>query len=439
MLEKLYKKLVNEKGERVCKGLSDDACKHVPSNFFLIIISNLFTKLGDTLSNPKTVITWVMTAVNAPAFLISLIVPIRESGSMLPQVALSNLINDQKYKKQIWILGAFIQFLSIASIGLIVLNFEGNIAGWLIVLAIIVFSLSRSLSSLSSKDIVGKTIPKTRRGTLSGFSSSASGIMVLIAGLFIFYQGKYKSSLSFYSSILFFASSLWVIALIFYSRIKEEPTKVDQVKTEKESVVSKLKLLQKNTHFRNFVIARSLLLCSALSSPYYVILAQKHVGKSESLLGLFIVAGGVASIISSPLWGKFADRSSKNVMTLAILMASTLGISMFFIVNYSESFRSTYILYPIVMFLLGIAHEGVRLGRKTYVVDMATGNDRTNFVSVSNTVIGIILLFTAGLSALVSYFSVEEVVLILSLLGLLGAYRSFNLPNVESEAFQNAN
>lgn len=439
MLEKLYKKLVNEKGERVCKGLSDDACKHVPSNFFLIIISNLFTKLGDTLSNPKTVITWVMTAVNAPAFLISLIVPIRESGSMLPQVALSNLINDQKYKKQIWILGAFIQFLSIASIGLIVLNFEGNIAGWLIVLAIIVFSLSRSLSSLSSKDIVGKTIPKTRRGTLSGFSSSASGIMVLIAGLFIFYQGKYKSSLSFYSSILFFASSLWVIALIFYSRIKEEPTKVDQVKTEKESVVSKLKLLQKNTHFRNFVIARSLLLCSALSSPYYVILAQKHVGKSESLLGLFIVAGGVASIISSPLWGKFADRSSKNVMTLAILMASTLGISMFFIVNYSESFRSTYILYPIVMFLLGIAHEGVRLGRKTYVVDMATGNDRTNFVSVSNTVIGIILLFTAGLSALVSYFSVEGVVLILSLLGLLGAYRSFNLPNVESEAFQNAN
>lgn len=439
MLEKLYKKLVNEKGERVCKGLSDDACKHVPSNFFLIIISNLFTKLGDTLSNPKTVITWVMTAVNAPAFLISLIVPIRESGSMLPQVALSNLINDQKYKKQIWILGAFIQFLSIASIGLIVLNFEGNIAGWLIVLAIIVFSLSRSLGSLSSKDIVGKTIPKTRRGTLSGFSSSASGIMVLIAGLFIFYQGKYKSSLSFYSSILFFASSLWVIALIFYSRIKEEPTKVDQVKTEKESVVSKLKLLQKNTHFRNFVIARSLLLCSALSSPYYVILAQKHVGKSESLLGLFIVAGGVASIISSPLWGKFADRSSKNVMTLAILMASTLGISMFFIVNYSESFRSTYILYPIVMFLLGIAHEGVRLGRKTYVVDMATGNDRTNFVSVSNTVIGIILLFTAGLSALVSYFSVEGVVLILSLLGLLGAYRSFNLPNVESEAFQNAN
>ena len=62
---------------------------------------------------------------------------------------------------------------------------------------------------------------------------------------------------------------------------------------------------------------------------------------------------------------------------------------------------------------------------------MAKGNQRTDYVSVSNTVIGIILLFTGGLSALVSSISIEGVVLILSLFGILGAYKSYKLPDVE--------
>ena len=62
---------------------------------------------------------------------------------------------------------------------------------------------------------------------------------------------------------------------------------------------------------------------------------------------------------------------------------------------------------------------------------MATGNQRTDYVSVSNTVIGLILLVTGGLSAIVSLISIEGVVLILSLFGLLGAYKSYKLPNVE--------
>jgi hypothetical protein len=52
-------------------------------------------------------------------------------------------------------------------------------------------------------------------------------------------------------------------------------------------------------------------------------------------------------------------------------------------------------------------------------------------VSVSNTIIGIILLLVGGLSALVSLLSVEGVILLLSVFGLAGAYKSYKLPNVE--------
>lgn len=431
LTEKLYRFLNNETEQRVCKDISEQACKVVPKNYFLLIFSSVFTKLGDTLSNPKTVLTWLMSYVSAPVYLISLIVPIRESGSMVPQVFLSKYVKKQPVRKWIWVFGSFLQFLAIASIGFIALNFEGTTAGWLIIIAVVIFSLSRSICSLSSKDVTGKTIPKTRRGKLKGYTVSVSGVLVLAAGLFILYQSKSEQTITFYSYLIFFASAMWLIAAVIYSRIKEFPEDTDASDNDDTSFITKLKLLKKDAHFRDFVIARSLLLCSALTAPYYILLAQKYIGKEVYLLGLFIIAKGIASIVSSPTWGKLADKSSKNVMAIAVLIASGLGITLFFIITYLDTVRSLVWLYPVAFFILGIAHGGVRLGRKTYIVDMAKGNQRTDYVSVSNTVIGIILLFTGGLSALVSLISIEGVVLILSLFGILGAYKSYKLPDVE--------
>lgn len=432
MFEKIYKFLNREGAERVCTDITEEACKEVPDNFFLSILSSVFAKLGDTLSNPKTVLTWLMTYVQAPVYLISLIVPIRESGSMIPQIALAKYLNKQRVKKWFWIVGAVLQFAAIAAVGFIGIGFNGAFAGWLILMAIIIYSLARSVSSLTSKDVMGKTIPKTRRGRLNGYTVAVSGILALLAGLFIMYKSKRTDSVAFYSGIVFFASATWLIAALIYSRIKEFPSDPVVVPDEKNGVLSRLRLLKTDMKLRNFVIARSLLLCSGLTAPYYVLLAQKYVGNTSYLLGLFIISNGIADIISAPIWGKQADKSSKNVMTVAVLIAATLGILTFFIISYFDTFRTMGWIYPVAFFILGIAHGGVRLGRKTYVVDMATGSDRTDYVSVSNSLIGIILLFTGGLSALISLFSIQGVILFLSLFGLLGAYRSYHLPNVEN-------
>ncbi len=47
--------------------------------------------LGDALANPKTVIAWVMAAVGAPTAMLAWLVPLRESGALLPQPALELL------------------------------------------------------------------------------------------------------------------------------------------------------------------------------------------------------------------------------------------------------------------------------------------------------------------------------------------------------------
>lgn len=429
--EKLYDYLNNEEDARICKDIDEKACKYTPKNYFLLMLSNIFTKLGDTLSNPKTVLAWVMSYINAPVYLISFIVPIRESGSMLPQILIASYIRTKSKRKWVYVIGAVLQCASMIGIGYVSLTTEGVLAGWLVIFFLVTFSLSRGLCSVASKDVLGKTIPKTRRGKLKGYTVAVSGILVLIAGLYMLYKSNKDTGILFYGYLIFFASAMWLISAFIYSMVRELPGETSGGRNGWKEAFKRMDIVRSDRHFRQFIIARSLLLCSALTAPFYVLLAQTYLGKESYLLGLFIIANGLASVISAPIWGKMADRSSRNVMVFAAIIASLLGIIMFVLISYIPWARNEYWLYPIAFFVLGVAHSGVRMGRKTYIVDMAGGNKRTDYVAVSNTIIGFILLITGGISAAAAAISTEGIILVLSLFGVAGAYVSSQLPNVE--------
>jgi len=430
-VEDMYLKIANEEDARVCKQISDEACRSVPGNFFLIILSNTFTKLGDALSNPKTVLAWLMSYVSAPLYLIAFLVPIRESGSMLPQILIASYVRRLQLRKWVWVVGSILQFMAIASIGIVSIFFEGSAAGWMILALLLLFSLSRGLCSVASKDVMGKTIPKTRRGRLNGYSTAISGILVLAVGIFMLFRTDKEQDVMFYAYLLFGAAILWLIAAFTYSRIKEYPGETSGGGNAIREAFKRLDLLRTDIPFRRFVLARALLLCSALTAPFYVVIAQDFLGKDIKILGLFILASGISASISGPFWGKLADSSSKTVMVRAAIITSLLGIFMFLVITWIPVFRDSRWIYPLAFFILGIAHSGVRLGRKTYILDMAGGNMRTDYVAVSNTVIGVILLLTGGISALASFISPEGIILILSMFGLAGAIASSKLPEVE--------
>lgn len=60
---------------------------------------------------------------------------------------------------------------------------EGAAAGWVVIVLLLLFSLARGACSVAYKDVQGKTIPKTRRGRLSGWISAVSGMAALGVGL----------------------------------------------------------------------------------------------------------------------------------------------------------------------------------------------------------------------------------------------------------------
>lgn len=429
--DNLYEKLTSEEDARLCEDISESACRETPSSFALLLASYFLTKLGDAIASPKTTLAWLTSVVGAPAFVLGLLVPIRESGSLIPQLFIGSVIRRLPVRKWVWVAGSIGQFFCIAGIGIVAFSLDGLPAGLAILLLITVFSLARGLSSVASKDVLGKTIPKPKRGQLTGWSASAAGLVSIGVGAFLMLPVSSDLGRPFLGMLLVGAGCLWLAAAVVYAQVSEFPGETGGGRNIPEALGS-LKLLATDRPFRRFVMTRALLMCSALSAPFYVALAQNKLGSPAYLLGAFVAASGLASLVAAPFWGRFADRTSKGVMIAAALTTSGIGLATFAADRWLPVLVNAAWFLPLGYFVLALAHSGVRVGRKTYVVNLAGGNKRTDYVAISNSVIGVLLLLVGTVGVLTPYIGNGGVIGVLALMGLAGAALGATLPQTES-------
>ena len=325
-MARVYQQLVNEEDARVCTDISDSACKVVPGNFLLQVATQFLTKLGDAIANPKTVLAWLMSALSAPAAFTAFLVPIRESGSLIPQLIIAAWVRRQAVRKWTFVLGCVLQGLAVAAMGLVAITLDGSAAGIALLTTLIVFSLSRGLCSVASKDVLGKTVPKTRRGRVSGWSEFLAGIVTIGVGASLLLGTGEDAGMTRWLILLVCAAALWMLAAGTYATIREYPGATEGGGNAITEALGRLSLLRTDREFRRFVIARSLLLCSALSAPFFILLAHQNTAGAILALGLFVIADGIAGLVSAPFWGKFADLSSRKVMIIAGASAALTGV-----------------------------------------------------------------------------------------------------------------
>ena len=135
------------------------------------------TKLADGLIDPKLVLSWLGGALGVPAGIVGLFVPIREAGALLPQIVLAGRVQAMRHRKWAWVAGSAGQGICAALIVLAALTLSGWVAGVAMALALGGLAVSRSFCSVSFKDILGKTVGKTRRGAVTGAAAARSVVV----------------------------------------------------------------------------------------------------------------------------------------------------------------------------------------------------------------------------------------------------------------------
>lgn len=431
--DRLYGRLVRAQLDPAASGLAPQARDDVAGNGLRQVAANALQGAGDQVVNAKTVLPWLLAGLGAPGVLVGLLVPIRESGSMLPQAAMTPWVARHRVRKWIWVAGAAGQATSVAAMALFALLTAGTVAGIGIVAALAAFATCRALNSLSGKDVLGRTVPKGQRGQVNGIVTVVCGALAIVLGVGIQVFGGDDVQPSVLAGLLGVAALAWVLALVVYAGVREP---VPDVTPEADGagedgwVRRTWQVLRDDRDFRRFVVVRTLLLVSALSPPFVVAVAATQGGVGLSGLGPFVIAQGVASLLAGRLFGRLADRSSRRVMIGGSAAASAIVVAYLLLLRLPEV-GDWALLHPVTYLLLAFTHIGVRVARKTFVVDLAEGDRRTEYVAVSNTAIGVLLLVTGAVSGALATLGSEVALVFLAALGVVGAVVGRGLPEVQ--------
>lgn len=368
-----------------------------PHNFLTHATALSLTKSADGLIDPKLVLSWLLSSLSVPSFFIGLLVPIREAGALLPQMFTAPFIQSMTRRKWAWVGAAAGQGAGVAAILIAALFLEGWALGLVACCALAVLALSRSVASVSYKDILGRTVSAGRRGTATGLASSTSAVVVIIFALMLMWAPVNRFALVI--GALGLAVLAFGTAALIFAGLREEA----DTGTEPGSIraaLSQFRVLREDANLRWFVAARGLLTATALAPPFLVMLAADAGNEAFQRLGALVLASAIASFLSSYVWGRLSDRSSRRVLILtgfgggaALMLAVALDLA---------GLTGTIWALPVTLFLLMIAYHGVRQGRSTYLVDIAPEDQRTGYAAVANTVIGVILLGAGVFGALAS-------------------------------------
>lgn len=433
LVRETYALLADDGEGRICRDIPESACQDQPGNFMRHVLSLGATKSADGLADAKLILAWLFGALGVPAWLTGLLVPVREAGALLPQLGIAAAIRALPVRKWVWAAGSIVQGLAVIGIALAALTLEGAAAGGVIIALLVIASLARGACSVSYKDVLGKTVSKSTRGTATGTAGSVASVVVLGFGLALA-LGLFPRTTATVAAVLLLAGGLWIAAGALFATLTESPGATEGGGNALALFRRQIGLIGEDAQLRRFILARALLVSTALSPPFLLAVAGETGKGALDQLGGFIVASSLAALLSAYVWGRMSDRSSRRVLILAGLVAALALGATTALALVAPTLLQGVMVPGVLLFLLMVAHQGVRLGRSTHVVDMAEAGQRASYTAVSNTVIGMVLVLGGGFGVLAQMAGEVTVLAVFALMALAGALAAGGLDEVQEEA-----
>lgn len=387
----------------------------------------VLTKSADGLIDPKLVLSWLLTALGAPGAFIGALVPVREAGSLLPQLALAQKVERMSQRKRMWALGAFVQGFAGFGIAACVLTLEGAAAGWSILGFVALLALARSAASVSYKDVLARTISKGRRGAVTGFAAGVGAVVAFGFGA-LMALGIFDVAVPVLAAAVAIAGGAFGLAGLLFLRLKE-PQNGD-APSRPAGIAALVRPLRDDRQLQIFIAARAALTVTALAPPFIVMLSSASGGGALDQLGPMVMASTAAAVLSAHIWGRLSDRSSRKTLMAAGAL-SAVALTVTGVVGLALGGLGGPWGAGLAIFAAQIAYEGVRAGRKLHLTDMAEDDFRARYTALSNTLIGFALLAGGLFGLAADLFGPAPVLLLFAVISLVGAGIATRLDEVQ--------
>lgn len=283
-------------------------------------------------------------------------------------------------------------------------NLDHNISSILIIILYTLLTIFGSFISPAwnslMKDVVGKGTG-TYFGNRNKILGTVALLAMLIAGLMLNYFGKINLFLGF--AILFgiaFASRLisWNLLRKHY-----EP----RLKIKQDTYFNFWQFIKRipQSNFGKFTVLISLImLATSIASPFFSVYMLKHLRFNYMIWALIIFSSSLSSLLSMPLWGKFADKfGNLKVLRFTGAFIPLVPLAWFLTPLILKIDATSVIVYLFsVEFISGFIWAGFNLSSVNFIYDAVSRQKLSLCVAYYNILHGIGVFVGASLGGIIS-------------------------------------
>ncbi len=415
-------------GQRTALAVSD-RWQHWKRNFWLGVINGILFKVGITFAHPSTVLAVFLTKLTGSEFYAGLLTAVAGIGWFLPPMFVAGWVEALPRKLPLYTKMAFgraFGWLWMIAVVVWVAPVNPTAAALIFLLGYAFYTVTGGISSLAFMDIFARTVPFRRRGLFWGLRMFWGSVLGIGVGAIVHQVLKGDWGITFphnYALLLSFSFVAYALAWGSFFLIHEPaPEWTPPPRSWREQWQTMVDLWKQRADFRQLIKVRLLMDIGLIAAPFYSTYAVVKLGAKPSILGTFIIAETVGSLLANILWSLLADRKSNLFVLRCSIALAAVPSGWVLLLTLLHYFGVSGILslYPLTYFFLALSGTGIAIAFTNYVLELADEAHRPTYLALSNaTESGMMLLPVLG--GVLLNFVPHSVLFSLAFLGVLSA------------------
>jgi len=409
---------------------------HERWNYSVLLAQGTTLTAGYQLTSLTLVLPFLYSTLGAPIFFAGLLAPIVSVSKLLVQVFVTSLIRTAQRNKWFIVWSSLVSAVALAVVTTMVNGVAVVLVIPIFTVICLVLGATMGITSLAAQNLIGQTLPHQARSRVLFNQSSIAGLFavgVTFASQFILPP---TTSNAAHQELIWLGVALIVIASIL-AIIVREPTKAprnadgSRLKSPMEDLRESYKIASKLPWFPRFLVARTLILSVELSSPFYAVHAASFHAHSTNGLSTFVIASSLGLVFGGFIWPRIGKNSVHVILVSGACIAG-LGGLLAMAIELGIAPQGVYV-YAIVFVLFGLGAQATQGGRKLYLMNVTTDEQRPVCIAISNVISGVMSIVFGGiLGALASLQGVAWPIVVLIVLNVVTAVFTFTLKNVHT-------
>ena len=360
----------------------------------LFLISGGLTALATKLASPQIVLPWVYSLIGGPLILVGLLVPGVRIGALTAQLTVVPSLMARQMRKGAFVVSSFLIGATLLLLCLATLETPTVIAATIFFLCVLVIGACNGVSTLSSQEVMAKSVAPKRIGRLLALQASIGGVLTLVLMLVMYAVQPASETRLQHLVLIFVSAAVWFLAGLSFSLVREPPSEVQPRKPMWDEMLKGWELFRTTPWFRRFFVTRALFLTVGLATPFYSIRAAMEIQSDTQGLSLAVLATGITGLLSGPIWSRQLSVNPCRVLVHSGLLAAAAGLVA--VLHNADNDLSITLVFMLVFGLLDLAVLGLTQAAKAYLAIRSPEEDRPRFLAINNALLGIVGVFVSG-------------------------------------------